>query len=53
MSRPLVIRTKYRFIGRETVMGQDRYIWESVHRLPGDSRVEQIVCGVDWFWARR
>jgi hypothetical protein len=25
------------------------YYWYS-ERIPGDSRVEQIKCGVDWFW---
>lgn len=47
---PLTIRRSYKFIGRETVLGQDRYIWQSKQRLPNDSRVEQLTCGVEWFW---
>ena len=39
-------RTQYRFIGR---VG-DHYVWQSTNRMPGDSRVEEIRCGVDWFW---
>ena len=38
-------RTKYRFIGR---VG-DQYVWQSGF-LPGDFRVEEIRCNVDWFW---
>ena len=26
------------------------YYWESTQRMPGDSRVMQIRCSVDWFW---
>lgn len=37
-------RTRYRFTGR---VG-DRYYWEAA--IPGDSRVCQISCDVDWFW---
>lgn len=25
------------------------YYWESEH-IPGDSRVEQVRCNVEWFW---
>lgn len=28
----------------------DVYVWESVLPIPGDSRHETIMCGVDWFW---
>ena len=48
---PLTIRRLYRLIGTETVAGQKRYVWEGP-RLAGDSRAEQITCGVDWFWER-
>jgi hypothetical protein len=40
------MKTRYRFIGRD---GQ-QYVWQSTRRLPNDSRVEEIRCGVDWFW---
>lgn len=39
-------RRRYRFIGRSG----DHYVWQSTERLPGDSRVEEIRCRVDWFW---
>jgi hypothetical protein len=42
-------RVRYRFIGRSG----NRYIWQSVQRIPGDSRVEEITCNVDWFWSHR
>lgn len=29
------------------------YYWESVGRLPGDSRSEVIHCPVGWFWSHR
>lgn len=38
-------RTRYRFSHR----AQGWYYWHS-GRIPGDSRVEQIRCRVDWFW---
>ena len=38
------MRTRYRFIER----AGDLYIWQA--HLPGDSRVDQITCSVDWFW---
>ncbi len=40
-------RPRYRFTGR----WGDRYYWE--RRIPGDSRVEQISCSVEWFWGPR
>ena len=39
---------KYRFIAR---VGET-YVWQSVRRMRGDSRVEEIRCPVDWFWGR-
>lgn len=39
-------RTRYKFMGR---IGS-RYVWHSILRLPGDSRIEEFSCGVDWFW---
>lgn len=27
--------------------------WESIGRLPGDSRHEQVRCRADWFWHSR
>lgn len=42
-------RTRYKFVGRSA--DGKKYYWESVQRMPGDSRVEQIICGVAWFWA--
>ena len=38
----------FRFVGR-TGDGL-RYIWQ--RSMPGDSRVEQITCGVEWFWSK-
>ena len=40
------MKTRYKFIGRDG--GQ--YVWQSTTRLPGDSRVEEIRCGVGYFW---
>lgn len=40
------MRTRYKFMGR---VGK-QYVWQSTTRLPGDSRVEEIRCGVEWFW---
>lgn len=39
-------RRRYKFIGRD---GRS-YVWQSVNRIPGDSRVEEIRCGINWFW---
>lgn len=42
--------SRYRFVGRGPAVygGPDRYHWE--RNIPGDSRVEQVSCPVDWFW---
>jgi hypothetical protein len=40
-------RTRYKFVGRDK---HGHYVWESVLRIPGDSRVEQIRCSPAWFW---
>lgn len=40
------MRTRYQFIGR---VGE-KYVWQSVNRVPGDSRVEEIRCDRAWFW---
>jgi hypothetical protein len=45
------MRQRYRFLGRIIGREGDRYIWESVLPIPGDSRHEQIMCPVEWFWA--
>jgi len=45
------MKQKFRFVGRH----DDMYIWESVYLAelnPNESRVEQIKCSVDWFWAK-
>lgn len=42
-------RTRFKFLGR---FGS-RYVWQSITRLPNDSRVEEISCDVDWFWGAR
>jgi hypothetical protein len=39
---------RYRFMGRDG----DQYVWES-GRIPGDSRVEQVRCNIEWFWSYR
>jgi hypothetical protein len=39
-------RTRFRFSHRAGGF----YYWISELPLPGDSRYEQIVCPVDWFW---
>jgi hypothetical protein len=38
-------KPRYRFLQR----AGDRYYWQS-NPIPGDSRVEQISCRVEWFW---
>lgn len=40
-------RTRFRFSHRAGGF----YYWISELPLPRDSRHEQIVCPVDWFWA--
>lgn len=40
-------KTKFRF----SHSASGCYYWISVLPLPGDSRYEQIVCPIDWFWA--
>jgi hypothetical protein len=42
------MRRRYKFVGRDE---HGNYVWESVLRIPGDSRVEQIKCSPAWFWA--
>lgn len=42
-------KTRFRFMGRSG----NTYYWESETRMPGDSRVEQIRCNVNWFWGRQ
>ena len=39
-------RIRYRFSHRSD--DGRTYYWYS--RIPGDSRVEQVTCSVDWFW---
>lgn len=45
------VRTKYRFSHRSD--DGKFYYWISVLPLPYDSRYEQVVCPVDWFWGKR
>jgi hypothetical protein len=40
------VKTRYKFMGRDG----KQYVWQSTTRLPNDSRVEEIRCGVEWFW---
>lgn len=40
-------RVKYEFKGREG----DQYVWHAKKKIPGESRVEEIRCGVGWFWS--
>lgn len=49
-SRPT--RPVYRFVRRYTAWpsGREMYFWEA--RVPGDSRVDQVSCPVDWFWSK-
>lgn len=39
-------RTKYEFKGRQG----SQYVWQAKKGVPGESRVEEIRCDVDWFW---
>jgi hypothetical protein len=43
---PRPVRRKYKFVGREG----ERYVW---HGPRVDSRVEELTCGVAWFWGVR
>ncbi len=46
-------KTRYRFVHRVTnERGRDVLVWESVARVPGDSRTEQVRCYADFFWQR-
>lgn len=40
-------RRPFKFEGREN----GRYYWS--RPMPGDSRVEQVSCDVEWFWGKR
>jgi hypothetical protein len=44
-------RTRFRFIARVHSVRGDYYLWQA--HVPGDSRVAEITCRVDHFWARR
>jgi len=45
------MKQRYRFTHRSS--DGKTYYWEAVSRPPGESRVEQIRCPVDWFWKQR
>ena len=45
---PPAPKPRYRFVERLASTGGDLYVWETP--VPGDSRVEQMAAGVDWFW---
>lgn len=40
-------KMRFRFSHRSP---DGRYWWYSTTTLPGDSRVEQVSCNVNWFW---
>ena len=40
------MKTRYKF----SHQANGHYYWYSVQPMPRDSRHEQIVCPVEWFW---
>lgn len=44
------MKTRYKFLhSYVNVHGVKILVWQS-GPIPGDSRVEQVVCRADWFW---